>query len=216
MRDDLAALCAIGGERLRQVVERINAAPFTIRRSQIETIISESLGAEEAAPIVRVLFGIAGTFRRDFSSASAVLEALTRSINALPNGDERLKPWPDCKEALGALLASRSLSLAAKALDISYDFERVYVAGRILTSVRPVFDEQREEIMGSTIVQTLRVEFLAPNGDESSISVAVDLDDIHRLKEECTRAIEKAKIVRERIQKDCHIEAIIPGEETNG
>jgi hypothetical protein len=106
---------------------------------------------------------------------------VAQSLGDAAKSDPRFRDWDECRAAIKRLLETRSLTLAAKALDISYDFERVYLAGRLLTSMRPVFDDQREDIRGSTIVQTLRLEYLAPNGDQSSISVAMD---IKRLKEE--------------------------------
>lgn len=144
---------------------------------------------------------------------SRLLASISTAISSSSDKDERLAAWSECGDALKELLNSRSLRLAAKALDISYDFERVYVAGRVLTSVRPVFNDDRNDIVGSTVVQTLRLEFLAPDGDQSNISVAMDMEDLRRLQEECKRAIEKARIARDRIEKDSRMEAIIPGEE---
>ena len=101
--------------------------------------------------------------------------------------------------------------LAAKAIDISYDFERVYITGRLLTSVRPVFDDPREEIIGWTVVQTLRLEFVAANGDQSSISIAMDADDIRQLKKECDVALVKAEKARAEMESKLRVDAIITG-----
>jgi hypothetical protein len=215
MKTDLAGLCSMGAERLGRAAEKIEAAPFTIRRSKIEAIIREEFNAEDGTLVMRVLFGIAGTFRREFSSADDVVSSLSRALSSLPPEEynSRFSEWSKCSEALRALLSSQSVTLAAKAIDISYDYERVYIAGRLLTSVRPIFDDPRETIVGSTIVQTFRLEFLSPNGDRSNISVAMDMEDIQRLQKECETATRKAKAIRNRIEKDCHIEAIDPGEE---
>jgi hypothetical protein len=214
-KDELALACELGPGKLKAIAHAIDAAEFTIRRSQIEETIKAQIGPEKGVVLARLLFGIAGIFRRTSLSAADALDRVEQSLNKDDSEDTRFGNWNECRAQLKLILETRSLSLAAKALDISYDFERVYLAGRLLTSVRPVFDEQRNEIFGSTIVQTLRLEFLAPNGDQSSISVAMDLDDIHKLRDECQRAINKAATAKARVERDCGFEAIIPGEEVS-
>lgn len=212
-RADLAIACEIGAEKLALIADRVTSGQLTIRRSKIEAVICEEVGEDRGAALGRLVFGIAGTFRRSMSTPAEFLGRLDVSMAPGSSDADRLAAWPDCRPALQRLLETQSVILAAKALDVSYDFERVYLAGRLLTSVRPIFDEPREEIVGSTVVQTLRVEFFAPNGDQSSISIALDAEDINKLKEECERAISKAEKAKEKIEKDCGIEAIIPGEE---
>lgn len=209
---DLATVCALGPALLTRVADRLQAEAFTIRRSRIEQAIQEDLGAVPGLALSRVLFGIAGTFRRTDMSATEALSGLSQAIGD-QNDDGLLAPWTDCKPVILRLLETESVRLAAKAIDISYDFERVYVAGRVLTSIRPVFDDPREEVLGATIVQTLRIEYVGSSGSQSSISLSLDLEDIKDLKNECERALIKANSARNKIEKDCLIDAIIPGEE---
>jgi hypothetical protein len=213
-RRDLAEVCEIGASRIDQIARRISSEVLTLRRSKIEGIIAEEVGSERGEILARLVFSIAGSFRRNRSTPGEFLDRLDMTLTAdSSREDERLASWAQCRVALQHLLETESVQIAAKAIDISYDFERVYLAGRLLTSIRPVFDERREELVGSTIVQTLRVEFLAPNGEQSTISIAMDADDIRQLQGECERALTKAEKARSKISKDCQIEVIIPGEE---
>jgi hypothetical protein len=212
-RDGLATACEIGRERLDKIADRLSSEKLTIRRSKIEAVMCEEAGPVRGASLAQLVFGIAGTFRRTPSTPIDFIDRWAALISAAMIEDPRLENWDQCRPGLVHLLETESVTLAAKALDISYDFERVYIAGRLLTSIRPVFDGPREEIVGSTIVQTLRVEFIAPNGDQSSISIALDAEDIRRLQDECKRALDKAEKAKEEIEKGLSVEAIIPGEE---
>jgi hypothetical protein len=214
-KDDLAVVCEVGVDGLNKIADRLDSDGFTIRRSQIDRAIRDVVGDDNGAIVSRILFGIAGTFRRSLSTPDDAIGGLTHALGDSLTTDSRFKHWNDVLPAVRRLLATRSLSLAAKALDVSYDFERVYIAGRLLTSIRPIFDDQREEVVGSSIVQTLRLEYVAPDGRRSNLSVALDMEDIQRLQEECARAIKKAEVARERIQRDCNMDAIIPGEENS-
>ncbi len=214
-RDDLAAVCALGSVELDKVVSRLESDNFTIRRSQIGESIKAVVGSDNGVILSRFLFGLAGNFRHTFFSPDVALDKIARSLGETVRTDERFTNWVECRASLRRILETRSVSLSAKALDVSYDFERVYLAGRLLTSIRPIFNEERDEIKGSTIVQTLRLEFISPDGIQSSISIAMDSVDIERLKEECDRAARKATIAKARIEKSCGFEAIIPGDETD-
>jgi len=212
-RSGLATACEIGAVSLDRIAKRISSEKLTIRRSKIEEVMCEEIGAERGSILAQLVFGIAGTFRRTLTNPKEFLDRLEDSFPSGSDADERLSTWGASRPALQRLLETESVLLAAKAIDISYDFERVYIAGRLLTSIRPVFDGPREEVVGSTIVQTLRVEFIAPNGDQSSISIALDASDIQQLEKECRAALNKAEMAKKKIEKDCRIEAIIPGEE---
>jgi hypothetical protein len=209
---DLAVVCEIGASRLEIIASGLSRQKPTIRRNTIDDYLRENLGHERAAVLSRLLFGIAGTFRRTHSSATEVLDSITPAVKAQEGEDDRLKLWDGCRSGFEKLLTSDAVSLAAKAIDISYDFERVFLTGRLLTSIRPVFDDDREEIVGSTIVQTLRMEFIASNGDQSSISIAMDSDDIKLLRKECDTALNKAEKAKSEMESKFRLDAMIAGE----
>ena len=210
-RDDLAAICELGSSRLFAIADKLRGAAMTIRQSAIEKIIASEIGAEKAVRLTHVVLGIVSTFRRTLATPERALEQLGRSLGDTRN-DSRLQKWDECRPALQAIMETPTISVAAKAIDISYDFERVFLAGRILTSIRPVFDPPRDSIVGTTIVQTLRLEYLSHAVESSDISVAMDLDDIRTLRDECISAIKKAEEAKKRIEADCKIDAIIAGE----
>ena len=103
--------------------------------------------------------------------------------------------------------------LATKALDLSFDVERFCVGTRIITDVRPVFDPSRNQIVGSAIRQTLRLEYMSLDGTVTSMSIGLDADDIDRLKKACDEAIHKVGVVRDALTKSGLTEIIVPGED---
>jgi hypothetical protein len=210
-RDDLAATCAVGPEALGRVASKIQNEGQTIRRHDIDDIIKREVGAEAGETVSRFLFGIAGPLRRDVATANDMLNGISRAIDRSFKGDRRFANWPDCVPALLRLLTLPSITLAAKALDISYDFERVYASARFLTSVRPVYNDARDDIVGATIVQTLRLDYVSANGDENSISIAIDLEDIKRLQRACEEALSKADVAKAKFEGKYGLQIIVPG-----
>jgi hypothetical protein len=135
-RDDIATVCDVGSQQLRNIARRLDEQGLTIRRSKVEALLREQAGDESGSAIARLAFGIAGTFRRTSSTAKEFLDRITPAIKAASADDPRLEQWSECRDDFERLLATDSLALSAKALDISYDFERVYLAGRVLTSIK--------------------------------------------------------------------------------
>jgi hypothetical protein len=211
-RDDLAATCAAGRDKLENLASLIEAQKVTINRRRVDNVIAGSIGAEASIAVSRLLFGIAGPLRRDSTiSAKDVLDGVSRALEVGFPGDKRFSKWPECYPAVLRLLTAPSIALAAKALDISYDFERVYVSGRFLTSVRPVFNENKDRVVGSAVVQTFRLEYQASNGEESSISIAVDSEDIRLLRQACDEALGKARVAKDQFEGEYKLETITPG-----
>jgi|ERR1700730_1004512 len=209
--DDIATLCSFGSTTVERFADTIERLPLTIRREKIQEAIASQFGKEKAEPLGRVLFGLATLHRRNFASVSTLLD----SVSIPPEwGDAQRAKWQECRPALERLLSAASVILAAKATDLSFDVERFCVGARILTDIRPVFDLQREKIVGSTLRQTLRLEFMSLDGKVTSMSIGLDADDISRLKKECEEAIHKSTVTRDMLQKSGLTEIIIPGEES--
>jgi hypothetical protein len=209
--DDIAVIISIGREALTRIATVIEKLPVTIKREKVEEAIAAQFGEEKAESLGRVLFGLATVHRRNFVTIPALLDILS-----LPSDwdDSKRAKWQEFRPILERMLSSESVVLAAKATDLSFDVERFCVGARIITDMRPVFDLQRNRILGSTLRQTLRLEFVSLDGTVTSISVGLDADDISRLKKECDEAVHKADVTRDMLTKSGLTEIIIPGEET--
>lgn len=212
--DQIAAVCALGPDALARVTMAVEAEKTTIKRENVESIVSSIAGEQSGKLISRLVFGILAGTGRDLSRLSGILDSITLSIQQRAKDDDRFLVWPECRGPLEALMRTKSVSFSAKAQDISYDFERVCLDLRILTSIRPVYDEDRTTIQGASVTQTLRLDYLSPSSKEDSLSVALDISDINKLRKLCDEAIKKADEAKRKIISAWGVEAIAPGEET--
>jgi hypothetical protein len=209
--DSLASICTIGRAGLQLVHDHLSSAGLMISRTQITGLIVDAIGPEAGNELAAFLFGIAAGFREDKNAPEAALSAVSALVEH-QDQDSRFSNWEDCRQMLSRLLASQSIRLATKALEVSYDFERIYQTGRFLTTVRPVFNEDRTKILGATVVQTLRLEFVSSSGEQSSLSIALDRADIEQLRESCDEALRKAQLAYKGASEDWKLLTIIPGE----
>jgi hypothetical protein len=213
--DDLAAVCTLGPEQLARVRQRLDGST-TISRRKIQEMVDAVLAPPANLSLVRFLMSVGVTLRRRSTKPAEFVEGVTRYLPSLRPADTRFASWGDCRPELEQLLGLSSVVLAAKAYDISYDFERVFTAARLITSIRPVFKEgekgDKDDIVGSTVVQTLRLEYASHQGKYESLSIALDLDDVEKLRKSCVEALAKARASVALMEEKCQIEATMIGE----
>jgi len=212
--DDLAAVCELGREKLTQIGKTLDAIGLTIRPSKVEQAIATQVDKQTAEVLARVLFGLATLRRRSRAQISELLDGVEESLASIRGNEARVEALRACKSDIGQLLASTPVVMTAKALDLAYDFSQVFVGARIITDIRPVFDEpQKDDIVGATIVQTIKMESVDSEGTAHKISIALDLDDVQQLKDSCEEALRKAAAAKKLAEEDFGIETMIPGEE---
>jgi hypothetical protein len=85
-----------------------------------------------------------------------------------------------------------SLSLTSKALDVLTDADRIFYSAKILTDIRPVFDDEGKKIEAAVIMHNLRIHFGQDN-EHRDFFVALDTNDIKELRSVLDRADRKAE-----------------------
>ena len=208
---NLVEVCAIGPGGLSAAADRLDAADLVLAKGKVDSMLAESVGVSAGEELSRFLFGVMANYRQNPDVADAVLQRITDYAASHP--DERgMVSWPACRPAVERLLGSQSIKLAAKAIDVSYDFERVYGGGRFLTTMRPVFDEERIEIMGVAVVQTLRIEFFSGDAAPANLSIAMDRLDIKQLRRSCDEALRKSDVAYRTATEGWGIPTVISGD----
>ncbi len=210
--DDLAVVCALGHEGILSISRALDAVKGTIKREKFRDIANGAgVGKESVDAVTRLLFGLATAGRRRSTPIRELLGGISEFLKA--RWDEaKVQTWDDCQPALEQLFSSNSMLLITKAADLSVDFERSCLGARILTDIRPVFDDLRHEIIGAVITQTLRLDYVSPDGDFGTISVALDSQDIARLRSTCDDAIRKAGLAKKAMPEKIPVIAV--GEES--
>ena len=94
---------------------------------------------------------------------------------------------------LGKLLSVESLTVACKASDLEFGYDRVFENARIFTDIRPVFGgEGTTDVRGAVIVNQLRISCVEGSGVKDFF-FALDQDDLAALRKIVERAEAKSK-----------------------
>lgn len=213
--DDIIAICALGPDALSRVVNALQTRPLTIKPTALRQTIAAEIGEEPAKVMERFVLGVATTHRRGSIATSNLLDSIHQSLVSAVGADTpELEKWNQSRPFIEKIFGVKSVEWSAKAVDLSYDFEQLFITSRILTDIRPVFDDNKNEILGTTITQTLRIEYMSSDGDQSSISIAMDIKDIKELEKVCKEALHKAEVSRQLVEQKCGRDAMIAGEDS--
>jgi hypothetical protein len=104
------------------------------------------------------------------------------------------------KERLVTILgAGGGFEITRKAAGVLLDQDHIFFSARILTDLRPVFNEAGNSVDAAVIVHNLRIHY-GENGDHKDFYVALDTSEIQSLREVLDRADKKAKSLQELIK----------------
>ncbi len=109
------------------------------------------------------------------------------------DGRELLKRW------LPRLVEIESLYVSSKATDVLFDCPAHFISARILTDVRPLFDDDAN-IEGTTIAHTLRIDYHEAR-DFKRFFVALDASDMDSLVKTLERAKRKNVVLSDYVTK---------------
>jgi len=102
------------------------------------------------------------------------------------------------KENLVMLLGVKDVGMAAKAVDLQTDDERMFCGARILTDLRPVFGSSISDgPEGMVIIHLLKLGYHQPGSEKHVNSyVSMDSDDLKTLRKAIDRAEQKANALK--------------------
>jgi hypothetical protein len=97
---------------------------------------------------------------------------------------------PSVTAKLTSLLGLNTLERASKIEQLKADHHSIFYDAKILTDLRPVFDQPTEQPIGAIVTDTLKITF-HECGEHRELYFALDAEDVLTLKKIADRATEK-------------------------
>jgi hypothetical protein len=145
--------------------------------------------------IIDELFSL--NYTRESLSASAEEFAKMVTEAVVAQSPKKSPIGPEEKDVLLLRLTQllewkASLSVTSKALEILTDAERVFYSAKVLTDVRPIFDDEGRNVQAAVIIHNLRIHY-GKDSEHHDFFVALDTNDIKELQSVLERADKKAE-----------------------
>lgn len=218
---DLAAIRDLGAEALQGVLAHLQRLkPIPLRPTALRKEVVCALGGNESAAdhLLRPVLGLNQLIRQRELTVDEVFEGLRQGIlSADPSwSDTEVDGWNAVEPPLRHLFESTPLRTVSKAIDLAYEYANLFQGARIITDIRPVFndlDDDKMDMEGAVVSFTLRLLYDSREGNHS-LSIALDKADVETLRYQCGRALSKARFARKRM-RDTGVPTVISGESTD-
>ena len=167
---------------------------------------------DDAEPLARQLLSLQGLVRQTglpvdevFSGIRGAVERQGQEVSIDTNA------WANVEEIVKELVRDQSVRLASTAIELAYDYANLLRQTKILTDIRPLFNETADEIEAAVISYTLRLRYDSADG-EHELSIALDESDVKTLAVQCARALSKAATAQAMMAEKCNVSVIVSGE----
>lgn len=97
---------------------------------------------------------------------------------------------PALTTKLKSLLGLRTLERTSKIEQLKGDHQAIFYDAKILTDLRPVFDEPKDPPIGAIVTHTLKI-ICHEAGEHKELYFALDAEDVRTLRKIADRAIDK-------------------------
>lgn len=200
----------IGGLR---ALGALPVKPVVLHRAMVDSVAGDPTAAEA---LFRQVISLRGLIRQTNLTSDEVFEALRETLSSGISQwtAEEVERWEQIEPMLLALFELDVVVLTSKALDLSYEYSHLLQRARILTDLRPVFDQDGTALKGAVIAHTLLLRYDDIEG-EHTLSVAVDEQDILSIQRQCERALKKAVTIQAHLEQTSGMKAIVPGSDND-
>ena len=214
---DLQVIREIGAEALSSVANKIKELPVAPAHPRhLYSVIRKALGGneEKADVLLRQLLSLHGMLRQLELKPEGVFEGLGSALRPIESGwsDTDFKKWESVASIFKSIFELPVVRLAAKALDLSYEHSHLWQRARIITDIRPIFDDEAKQIQGTVVSHKFLLRYDDLEG-EHLLSFSVDENDIESLIKQCERALRKAQTAKIQLEEKAGIKTLIPGKE---
>ena len=174
---------------------------------QLLAEIKSKLSREDAEALLPPVLSMSMIARASELKSTELVKAFR---NAFDSSEEQ-DAWDKIAGSIQALIETPAIRLVTKAMQLSYDYANLLRKANIVTDLRPLFDDTGTVVEGGVVTNTLRIAYQSDDGGHD-LSLALDLKDVHKLREQCERAIKKATSIRDEFSQSTNKPCLISGE----
>ena|SRR5690348_3556139 len=175
-----------------------NARPTT-HSARLTGEIRRSMTSEMPSldDIISDLVNISIDLQRDRITIESFANEAASAITGKKPEKDRLA----LEKRIASLLRFQCIQISARAGRLQREYENVFLSGRIMSDIRPVFGFSGTDVVGAIMMHNLKVTYYGAEGDPREIFFALDNDDLEALKSIIERAESKAASMEQLIRK---------------
>lgn len=189
-RDAIVSLLKLSEDEGRQLIKQLDDCDSN--NTAMRAVLDEAVGNGKQVLRALVMFAV---IPRRFGI----------SFQELDRGAKESFGVNESQFPLGDLLATKSLRQFAKAVDLRNGYERILLNSRIYSDIRPVFEDDdigdNERVEAAMVNHTLQLTYRVGERESEDLHLALDLDDLNKLRKQIDRALHKQIAAHNFIEK---------------
>jgi len=158
----------------------------------------KELDTDDVSSMLKTLFSLYHLKQSERKSPQKLAEEISLGVAAKEFPSEKVQLLRERLERL--LNFEEAFAVTSKAGDVMTEHERIFCSARILSDIRPVFADSPQVAAAAVIIHNLQIGF-HHNGEHKEFYVALDTEDIKKLKAVIVRAEEKTKALQTMIER---------------
>ena len=197
----VARIQALTAPDFERILDTLKSAQPHLSNERLVAEVSEALPEKlkDADEIIDALV----TMNRFRMHTERTIEQFVRAmVSAVEDQTESDSPFDSTKfsERVSALLSAEVLLVLARASALQHSHDHVFMSARVVSDVRSVFDQDGDKIQGSMIIHNMNMTYFQ-EGERKEFFVAMDNDDIAKLRKVLDRTEAKTAALQELIEK---------------
>jgi len=193
----LSKIKQLSNEMVDSLVGALSTAPRTSKFSELKSHVLlniKGIEPDDIEEIVATLYSLYLARTDEEMPVGRFVSQLSRAMRASERKDLIVSPEerPSFDEKLIKLLSVEPILITSKSDTLKSEFEKTFCDARIISDIRPVFAKPEERPITALVIHTLKIEFHGPAGRHDEFYIALDDDDLAKLKKLIERATVKS------------------------
>ncbi len=147
---DFSRIQGLERKDLERVLKRLKSTKLPpLSQAALRHLINDALppekrtgSSEVVESLGRVILGLGGLELRGFGDLHGLLDDLDSDLREVWADDQsKIERWNRIRPLLVQILSIDAVRMTIKALDVSYEYANLLQYSRIMTDVRPIFNE---------------------------------------------------------------------------
>ncbi len=190
-------------KKLDSLINELTKIPKGLIVSDIEELLIKKkiYNDDEADEITKLLYVLYRLKVKSNKSTQEVVSGIFDDLGEIKQNDFKVRE--DYRKYFEKLLSIANIGITLKSLGLAYEYGKVYVDSRIITDIRPSFDDNIDDkIEAAVMIHNLKIEYhVGQNPFHEEIYLALDSNDLIKLKEQILRAEKKDKTIKNTFSK---------------
>lgn len=197
LREGFSNYLELTDAQREKIKQTISDLPAGYSLDEMAKALSEKVNDIEEGKlheIYKVLLSLHNLIRSEDEPSKEVVSSIVQALKE----QLKIKVPAEFEKHLFDLFEPDNLwNVNVKASELLWEREKILVSTRAITDFRPVFSDNKDcKIQGWIIIHNLRITF-NENSEEKEIFLALDSNDLEKLKDVVLRATAKEKTIRE-------------------